>query len=52
MSTEEILEALTSLSSSNLKLIAERADELRLKKAFDWADAEFEKEGGISLAEA
>jgi hypothetical protein len=52
MSTAEILEQLPKLPASDLELVYSRAAELQLKAVFDEADAAFEKEGGVSLAEA
>ncbi|MCE0521559.1 MAG: hypothetical protein LV480_01445 [Methylacidiphilales bacterium] len=52
MSTAEILEELPKLTPSDLELVYARAAELQLKAVFDEADAAFEKEGGVSLAEA
>jgi hypothetical protein len=52
MSTAEILEELPKLPPSDLELIYALAAELQLKAVFDEADAAFEKEGGVSLAEA
>ncbi len=52
MSTAEILDELPKLPPSDLELIYSRAAELQLKAVFDEADAAFEKEGGVSLAEA
>jgi hypothetical protein len=52
MSTAEILEELPKLTPLDLELIYARAAELQLKAVFDEADAAFEKEGGVSLAEA
>jgi len=52
MSTAEILDELPKLPPSDLELVYARAAELQLKAVFDEADAAFEKEGGVSLAEA
>ena len=52
MSTQEILEQLPTLPPSDLELIYVRAAELQLAAVWEEADAAFEREGGVSLAEA
>jgi hypothetical protein len=52
MSAAEILEELPKLTPSELEMVYARAAELQLQTVLDEADAAFEKDGGVSLAEA
>ena len=52
MSTSEILAELPKLPPAELELIYSRAAELQLQAVLDEADAAFEEDGGVSLADA
>ena len=52
MSVAEILEELPKLTPAELEMVSARAVELQLQTVLDEADADFEKEGGMSLSEA